>query len=63
MGRVGRWALKICAESSGEWGRGVTFGPELLVANMRNQMSAVNKTSDPEAECWEEWGGMIKINA
>lgn len=40
----------------------MTFRPGLLEADMRNQINAVNKTSDPEAECWEKWGGMI-INA
>lgn len=37
----------------------VTFGPGLLVADVRNQISAVNKTSDLEAVL----RGMIKINA
>lgn len=32
-------------------GQGVTVGPGLLVADVRNQINAVNKTSDPR-QCW-----------
>lgn len=45
-------------------GHGMTCGPGILVTDIRNQINAMNKTSDPKTECWREGrGGKVKINA